>query len=304
MRRLQILNIVPSNNPAVPATFEVGLNYLQLFHGQEWIDGLGVRSPFYTYDNVPGGPPPPPTGTGVLLATTFEVVENTNGKYNGRYTVYTKPSPAGLDPSSLTMGGDTIIRVNEQLPMDGAGLELTTGFITNISTYLLTITGESSLLLLEQQNVQTRPIEFMGNRASGWGEVFFQNMLRQTQCFASPSAPTNPFLGQLWYDTTNMLLMIREISGWNVVNSSFFGGPPVRVPIPSVAGVVSGAGPYTWTITHNLGLAAPFVCSVDFFVDTGGGVFKIILPSDVTFAANTITAVVTSGTVGYAIIRR
>lgn len=296
MRRLQILNIVPSTNPTIPATFEVGLNFTQIFHGQEWISGAGVRSPFYTYDTDSGtGTPPPPTGTGLLLATTFEVVENENGKFNGRYTVYTKPSGGGLNSSEVNGSSNTLIRVNEVLP-SGTGLELTTGFITNISTYLFSVTGESSLLVLEQQNKQDRPVELMGNRSSGWGEVLFQNLLRQAQSFAGPSAPVNPFLGQLWYDTTNSLLKIKDVSGFNPVNSTFFGGAPYR----HTQSVASS----TWTVTHSLGLAAPYVCTFDFFVDTGGGVYKPILPSDVTFVnGNTVTATFTNAYTGYAIIR-
>lgn len=296
MRRLQILNITPSSNPTVPATFEVGLDFTQLFHGQEWIDGSEARTPYYSYDNDPlTGAPQPPLGTGVLLATTFEVVENANGKFNGRYTVYTKPSAGGLNSSELNGASNTVIRVNEAMPA-GTGTELTTGFITNISTYLLSVTGEASILLLEQQNRQTRPVELMGHRSSGWGEVLFQNLLRQAQSFAGPSAPTNPFLGQLWYDTSTSLLKIRDTSGFNVVNTAFFGGAPYR-HTQSTAAMV-------WTVPHGLGLNAPFICTFDFFVDTGGGVFKPILPSDVTFTdANSLTATFTNSFSGYAIIR-
>lgn len=296
MRRLQILNIVPSTNPTVPSAFEVGLNFTSLFHGQEWIDGATLRSPFYTYDTDPGtSTPAPPLGTGLLLATTFEVVENANGKFNGRYTVYTRPTPAGLASSELNGNGDTLIRVNEAMP-SGTGTELTTGYITNISTYLLNVTGESAILLVEQQNKQDRPVELMGNRSSGWGEVIFQNMLRQAQSFAGPSAPTNPFLGQLWYDTANSLLKIKDVGGFNVVNTSFFGGAPFRHTQASASTV--------WTLTHGLGLSAPYICTFDFFVDTGGGVYKPILPSDVTFVnGNTLTATFTNAYTGYAIIR-
>jgi hypothetical protein len=296
MRRLQILTITPSTTSATPSSFTVGLNNTQLFHGQEWISGAGVRSPFYTFDTDTGtATPPPPTGTGVLLATSFEVVEST--KYNGRYTVYTKPNAGGFESSEL-VSGDTLIRVNEA--MDAGTLAETTspgaGFITNISTYLLTVTGESSILLLEQQNKQDRPVELMGHRSSGWGEVMFQNMLRQSQSYAGTTAPTNPFLGQLWFDTTLGLLKIREISGWSIVNSSYFGLPPFRYT-QAVANT-------TWTVPHNLALSSPFICSADFFVNIGAGVYKPILPSDVTFTnANSLTATFSTAFAGFAIIR-
>ena len=297
MRRLQILNINPSINPTIPSTFEIGLDFTQLFHGQEWINSAGARSPFYVYDSDPLTPATlPPLGTTLLIATTFEVIENENGVFNGRYTVYTKPSASSLNSSELNGNGNTVVRVNEVMPA-GTGLELTTGYITNISTYLLTITGESSLLLLEQQDIQTRPLELMGNRSTGWGEVLFQNLLRQAQSFAGPGAPSNPFIGQLWYDTTSTTLMIRQLSGWSVVNSAFFGGAPYRhtQTVPAT----------TWVVTHNLGLMTPGnVCSFDIFIDTGAGVYKAIIPNDVTFDdANQMTVTFSNSYAGYAVLR-
>jgi hypothetical protein len=297
MRRFQILNIVPSSTLSVPSTFEIGLDFTQLFHGQEWIDGLGVRSPFYTYDTDPGtGTPAPPFGTDLLLATTFEIVENANGKYDGRYTVYTKLTVGGLNPSEINGGGNTIIRVNEAMSVTGVGTELTTGFITNISTYLFAVTGEAPILVLEQQNKQDRPVELLGNRSHGWGEVLFQNLLRQAQSFAAPTAPVNPFLGQLWYDTTTGLLKIKGPTAFAVANSEFFG-----TPFKHTQTVLAS----TWNVTHNLALTSPGnSCSIDAFVDFGGGVYKPLLPNDVTFInANQLTISFPSAFIGYAIIR-
>ncbi len=294
MRRLPILSITPSSTVGVPSSFTVDLDFTQLFHGKEWIDGAGTRSPYYTYDTDSiTATPAPPVGTGLLVATTFEVVENVGGKYNGRYTVFTKATAGSLSASEV-IGGDTVIRVNETL-VPGTGTELTTGYITNISTYLLTIAGESSQLLLEQQNIQTRPVELMGNQSSGWGEVLFQNLLKQAQCFAGSTAPANPFLGQLWYDTTTGQLKIRTAAAtWIAANSNIF------APYRHTQSTTST----TWTITHNLGLTAPYICTFDVFVDTGGGVYKPILPNDVTFTnANSMTVTFSTTHTGYALVR-
>lgn len=294
MRRLQILAITPSATLGVPASFTVDANFTQLFHGKEWIDGSANRFPYYTYDvDTNTATPSPPVGTDILIATTFEVVENVGGKYNGRYTVFTKSTVGSPAPSEL-IGGDTLIRVNETLA-PGVGTELSTGFITNISTYLLTISGEANMLLLEQQNVQTRPLELSGSHTSGWGEVLLQNLLKQIQCFAGPTAPTNPFLGQLWYDTTVGLLKIRTASAtWITANSNIFA--PYRHTQASPSN--------SWTIAHNLNLIAPFVCSFDVFVDIGGGVYKPIAPTDVTFMnANTTLISLPSAYAGVATVR-
>lgn len=288
MRRLPITTITPSTNPTVPSTFEVALDYTQLFHGQEWIAENGTRSPFYTYTSGTA-----PFGTTLLVATSFTVVDN--GTFNGQYTVYTKLSVSDTDPSVLTGGGNTKISVIEALP-SYSGPDLSAGSITNISTYLFTITNESSLLMLEGQDNSTRPIELNGRFSSGWGEVVFQNLLRQAQSFAGPSAPTSPFLGQLWYDTINQLMNVYTLSGFQVMNAAAFGGVPFRF--------TQSAASTTWTVNHNLALASPFTCTTSFFVDTGGGVYKAILPADITYnSANQLTATFSTAYAGNVIVR-
>lgn len=291
MRRLPILSIVPSTTVGVPSTFTVDGDFTQLFHGREWIDGAGVRSPFYTYT-----PATAPAGTGLLVATSFEVVENT-GNFNGRYTVITKLTSGGTAPSEL-LGGDTVIRVNETLP-SGSGGALTSGYITNISTFLLSIAGEADLLLLEQQNKATRPLEFTGSQTSGWGEVMVQNMLKMVQHYAGPIAPTNPFLGQLWLDTANSQLKIFTGAIFVVVNSGEY--TPVRIHQTTAAS--------TWTVNHNLGLSGPpYIVAFDTFVETpaGSGIYKsTVSPSDVVFTnANSFTVTFPASYSGYVIVHR
>lgn len=298
MRRLDILNITPSNISGVPSTITVGNDFTSIFHGREWIDGAGTRQNYDTYDSTGVSAPVPPTGTGVLLATTFEIVEN--AKYRGKYTVYTKPDDRFF--SSTFSAGETTIRVNEALDITGAGTDLTDGYITNISTYLFTITGEPNFLVLEQQNNDDRTLELFGRQCSGWGEVMLQNMLRQVQCFAGPSAPLGvPFMGQLWFDTITSTLMIKPTAlvtnDWIPVNSTFSGSPGLSYRH------AQGVAAASWVITHNLGLVSPFIAEASFFVNTVDGV-KPILPLDVTYnTANQLTVEFSSAESGYAIVR-
>ena len=302
MRRLQILNIAPSNTPGIPSTITVGLDYTQIFHGKEWIDGGGTRFPYWTYDATGLLAPVPPVGTGLLIATTFEIVENPT--YRGTYTVYTKVNPLDFDPSTFT-GLDTVIRVMET--MEVGLVDLTVGYITNISTYLFTVTGESNWLLLERQNDDDRTIELGGRQISGWGEIVLQNMLRMTQCFAGPTAPTTantgqaPFLGQLWWNTITNTMMVKptaaDVDDWIVLNSTFIGSPGLTYRH------TQGVASTTWTITHNLGVAAPFHAEASFWVDVLGQP-KPILPLDVTYnSTNQLTVTFSSAETGYAIIR-
>ena len=301
MRRLAILSISPSNTAGTPSTITVGLDYTSTFHGKEWINGSGARSPYWAYSAA--GPNFPPAGTGLLLATTFEIVDNPT--YQGRYTVYTKVNAGDLDPSSYG-GSSTVIRVMEAMPVGST--DLTGGYITNISTYLFTVYGESSQLVLERQNIGARTIELMGRETSGWGEIVLQNMLRMTQCFAGPSAPTTantgqkPFLGQLWYNTLTGNMMVKPSSSdtndWVVLNSTGVGSPGLSYRHTQSTPAT------TWTISHGLGAAAPYIVEASFFIDIGGGVYKPILPTDVTYVnANSMTVTFSSAESGQAIVR-
>lgn len=289
MRKYDILSITPGTPSVIELNSSHG-NVTQSFHGKEWIDGAGVRSPFYTYS-----PPTinPPAGTGVLIATTFELVGNPS--YTGRYTVYTKSSLIDFNSSEFS-AGTTKIRINEVMGVPiSPGDTGPVGYITNISTYVLEIEGESSLLLLEQQNYDVRPVELMGRNSSGWGEVYAQNFLRQVQSFAGATAPAAPFIGQLWYDTASSFLRIWNGATWPVVNSA-----TVVAPHRHTQAVAST----TWTVVHNLGVSMPFIAEASFFIDIGGGVYKPIIPADITYTSpNQLTVTFSNPEAGYAIVR-
>lgn len=300
MRRLAILNITPSTTPGVPSMITVGANYTQLFHGKEWIDGSNNRYPYWTYNTTSG--PFPPTGTGLLIATTFEIVENPT--YRGTYTVYTKLNSGDFDPSTFT-GVNTNIRVQESIP--SGVVDLSAGYIANISTYLLNITGESSLLVLERQNNDDRTIELYGRQCTGWGEIALQNSLRTAQCFAGPLAPTTattgqrPLLGQLWWNTLTNTMMVKpttaDVNDYVILNTTFTGAPGLSFRHNQAVAST------TWTISHNLSAPAPFHVEASFFVNTVGGV-KPILPLDVTYTnANQIVVTFSSAESGHAIVR-
>lgn len=298
MRRLKILNITPSSTVGVPSSIQVSLDFTSLFHGKEWIDASDARFPFYTYDYDAGtATPPPPDGTVRLVATTFDIVEN--AKYAGRYTVYTKLNAGDVDGSSYDIGTNiTTIHVSETLP-SGAGTELTDGYVTHISTYMLSISGESDLVVLENSVHSDRTVEIVGRFSTGWGEVMQQNMLKIAQCSASPSPPDNPYQGQLWYDTINSVLKIKPspmaINDWTEVSSGGSSSTSFKHTQSTSAS--------TWTITHNLGLPAPYIVTCDLFALTNGS-YKPILPADITYVdADTLSVSFSNPESGYALVR-
>jgi len=293
MRKIPISSITPSQNNAPGViTVNVGSDLVQLFHGQEWIDELGTRYPFYQYSDAS----PAPVGTTVLVATVFDIVDNPT--FCGRYTVYTKKTSTDYDPTVYN-GGTSVLSINVNEAMPNATTDLSTGSITHIGTYLLTVTGESSVLVLEQADNTARPVELLGRLSLGWGEVMMQNMLGVTQSWASTTAPSNPFMGQLWFDTVHEVLKFMPIAGgsssdWQIVNQNYFG---------QIFRFHQAVPTQTWTIAHGMNLPAPYIASCSFFVDTISGV-KSIIPSDVTFIdPNTASVTFTNPSTGYAVLR-
>lgn len=288
MRTLNIVNINPTPGGSSPRYFEVAGNVTQLFHGREWIDGLGVRYPWYTYTSSTA-----PLGTTVLVATTFTVRGNANGKFDGQYTVYTRAS-AGDVAASEFIGGNTRIRVLEAMEA-GVGTELTTGVITNISTYEFTVQGESSILTLEGQYLDGRPVPLIGRYTNGWGEVFQQGLIDAVQHYAGSTAPSNAFLGQIWFNTTTGVANIYNGSAFVPLNATLFGVKHVHT---------QASASTSWTVNHNLGVR---LVSVDVFKNTGlasPNDVKSIIPLDITYnSTNQLTVTFSNNETGTVVVR-
>jgi microcystin-dependent protein len=83
---------------------------------------------------------------------------------------------------------------------------------TNPSKVPLTV-ADASL------NTQTN-ITFVGKNYSGYAPIIANNMLHMLENFASPTAPTTPVQGQLWYDNATGILKVFDGAGnWNATGS-------------------------------------------------------------------------------------
>lgn len=285
MRKLKILKVNPVT-PGIPGSIEVTGNYTQLFKGKFYRGPAGETEPAYT--------DPAPSGYVKIVATTFDLIENT--RYAGRYTVYTPADALDQTPESIYAGGKTRIYVNEVVtPLnvgDPSTLE-SDGYITNISTYLL-YTGTEEILIPPGVDITGYPIEFMGRGVSGWGESFAQNGINTARNFAGGIAPVNPFVGQTWYSTDDGQLRSFDGVSWELVNKASFG-----VTFRHTQGSASS----TWTVNHLLGLQAPYIAFVQFFIERGQGP-KLILPADVNFVgANQLTVSFSNPEIGYVLVR-
>lgn len=281
-RLIKIISITPSNG-LTKASVELAADLTQIFQGKFYMNDVGARLPFYT--------DPVPSGYTAVIATDFEIVQNS--KYAGQYTVYT-PLNSIDTPSSAFNGTNTTVTVTQTVPALQPGDPLTLlsdGYVTNVSTYLLTFAGGQLVIPPNTTNASTA-IELFGKYSSGFGEALLQNLISMSGHFASNSSPQNPLIGLGWFDTVSNALKIWDGSSWMIVGAS-------------VHNHNQAAASTTWVITHNMNLPAPYIAGVDFYVDTGGGSPKLIFPADVTFTdANTITATFSNPETGFAIVRR
>lgn len=292
MLRIPILNITQSSSTqgrfvVGPTTDNLSGDWTQIFLGKYYRDAAGNTLPFYSSASTPAG-------YTLVEATTFTVIDNPS--YNGTYTVYTATEAS--DPSSWVpspIQAQTIIKVNEPIGAPLISAHASTGFITNISTYWLAVAGGQAVVVPPRSIVENFSLDFAGRNFSGWGQVLFQNLVRQAQNFAGQDAPPNPFVGQTWFNTALNELRVWTGSQWNQIATTVAAPAFKHTQTPAAS---------TWTVTHNLGAASPFIVDATFFVNVGGGSFKPILPSDVTFVnANQLTVTFTSPYSGYALVR-
>jgi len=75
-----------------------------------------------------------------------------------------------------------------------------------------------------QIDINSTDITLIGKNYSGFGEAINENFVKMLENFASPSAPTKPLAGQIWWDTTNQRLQVYTGTAWTT------GGGPIVGP--------------------------------------------------------------------------
>ena len=87
--------------------------------------------------------------------------------------------------------------------------------------YEINKTNGASLVTIEDNNIETiAGITLVGRSRSNYGEYLNENLIRLTENFANSAGPTDPIVGQLWWDTSNDLLNIRTDSGWAPIGNA------------------------------------------------------------------------------------
>jgi hypothetical protein len=68
-------------------------------------------------------------------------------------------------------------------------------------------------------NTQSTSLGLPGRNKSNYGQVLDQNFVKQLESYASPSPPTNPLRGQLWYNTNTNTLCVCPADGTLVASN-------------------------------------------------------------------------------------
>lgn len=62
-------------------------------------------------------------------------------------------------------------------------------------------------------------LEFPGRNVTGYGQAIAENFLHLLENFASATQPVSPVEGQLWYDSTNGILMLWDNTNWKAASN-------------------------------------------------------------------------------------
>jgi microcystin-dependent protein len=73
-------------------------------------------------------------------------------------------------------------------------------------------------------------LTFPGRNVTGYGQIIAENFLALLENFASAAEPVNPIEGQLWYDSTNGVLMIWDNTNWKAASGIQKGPTEPAIP--------------------------------------------------------------------------
>ena len=65
-----------------------------------------------------------------------------------------------------------------------------------------------------QLDTTTSDISLIGKNYTGFGEALNENLIKMLENFSKASAPSNPLIGQLWYDTTTQRVKVYDGVGF------------------------------------------------------------------------------------------
>jgi hypothetical protein len=103
-------------------------------------------------------------------------------------------------------------------------------------------------------NTTATSLTLVGKNFPGYGQFLMQNFVQVLQNFNNTTAPNNPVIGQLWYDTANQVLKVYRGTTWNGLANSTIGTSAPASPRPgdmwwdSNAGQLKGYNGSVWNV--------------------------------------------------------
>jgi hypothetical protein len=79
-------------------------------------------------------------------------------------------------------------------------------------------------------NTTATSLTLVGKNFPGYGQFLMQNFVQVLQNFNNTTAPNNPVIGQLWYDTANQVLKVYRGTTWNGLANSTIGASAPASP--------------------------------------------------------------------------
>ena len=151
--------------------------------------------------------------------------------------------------------------------------------------YTLTLTNGAPIVTVTDGTVDSiaTSLNLVGRNYAGYGILQNENFIKLLENFSSPSAPSAPLNGQLWWDSTNKHLSVWQGTNWKVISSSQTGSSEPLSPV---------TGDFWWnTTTSQLN-----VYSGSSWINIGP--YQLVGATVTAIAANSVTDGSTIHTVG------
>jgi len=106
--------------------------------------------------------------------------------------------------------------------------------------------GELLTIVSDRTLDNTTPIGLLGKNYSGYGEIMAENLVHMLENFSKPLPPSNPIIGQLWWNTNSRIVYLytadfssgnsnQEFPGWtplgglNIIGDNSTGFETTRI---------------------------------------------------------------------------
>jgi microcystin-dependent protein len=90
--------------------------------------------------------------------------------------------------------------------------------------------NKSPITVFDNTSSTDTSLTFPGRNVTGYGQIIAENFLALLENFASATEPVNPIEGQLWYDSTNGVLMIWDNTSWKAASGIQKGPTEPSIP--------------------------------------------------------------------------